>query len=118
MKDISILEKSGVNVAQSLELLGDIEMYDETLNDFLTENESRIKKINDYKELGDMNNYAILAHSIKSDSKYLGFTKLAELALNHEIKSKENNFDYVNDNYDELISEVNRITNVIKEYLN
>ena len=36
-----------------------------------------------------MSNYAILVHSLKSDAKYLGFTKLAELAYNHELKVKK-----------------------------
>ena len=70
-----------------------------------------------YKNNGDMPNYAILVHSIKSDSKYLGFTYLAELALDHEMKSKENDVNYVNEHYNELEEEVNRIISVIKEYL-
>ena len=35
MKNIDILKENGIDVDSSLELLGDIEMYDETLNDFL-----------------------------------------------------------------------------------
>ena len=65
-----------------------------------------------------MPNYAILVHAMKSDSKYLGFTKLAELSYNHEMKSKENDLDYINSNYDELITEANRIINIVKSYLN
>lgn len=36
-----------------------------------------------------MANYAIEVHALKSDSKYFGFTRLAELALDQEMKSKE-----------------------------
>ena len=64
-----------------------------------------------------MGNYAILVHAMKSDSKYLGFTKLAELSLNHEMESKANNLEYIIQNYDELIAEANRIIKVVKEYL-
>ena len=42
-----------------------------------------------------MKNYAIFAHSLKSDAKYFGFTKLAELAYNHEMASKQENIDFV-----------------------
>ena len=66
-------------------------------------------KVIEYKNSGDMPNYAILVHSIKSDSKYLGFTHLAELAYNHEMKSKENDVEYVNANFEELENEVNSI---------
>ena len=65
-----------------------------------------------------MDNYAILVHALKGDSKYLGFTKLADLAYNHQIKSQEGNVDYVNEHYDELMNEVNRVMSVINKYKN
>lgn len=117
MKDINILKKNGINVDQGLEILGDMEMYNETLNDFINESEERLPNIMKYKEVGDMGNYAILVHAMKSDSKYLGFTKLAELSFNHEMESKANNLEYVIKNYDELIAEANRVIKVVKEYL-
>ncbi len=115
--DRSYLEKNGVDVERGLELLGDMDMYNETMEDFLNEIDEKMPKVIEYKNSGDMPNYAILVHSIKSDSKYLGFTHLAELALDHEMKSKENDVNYVNEHYNELEEEVNRIISVIKEYL-
>jgi hypothetical protein len=53
---------------------------------------------------------------MKGDSKYLGFTKLAELSLEHQLKSQENNIDYVKANYNELIEEANRVIKVVSEY--
>ena len=88
MKDVNILINNGVNVQSSLELFGDMEMYDETINDFLNSVSKKLENIKRYKEASDMPNYAILVHSLKSDAKYLGFTKLAELAYAHELKSK------------------------------
>ena len=115
--DRSYLEKNGVDVERGLELLGDMDMYNETMEDFLNEIDEKMPKVIEYKNNGDMPNYSILVHSIKSDSKYLGFTYLAELALDHEMKSKENDVNYVNEHYNELEEEVNRIISVIKEYL-
>ena len=37
-----------------------------------------------------MSDYAIEVHSLKSDCKYLGFMKLADISYQHELKSKEN----------------------------
>ena len=54
---------------------------------------------------------------MKSDSKYLGFTKLAQLSLEHEMAGKEENTDFINQNYNALIEEANRIIKVVKEYL-
>jgi len=112
-----LLVSNGVNVDASLEILGDMEMYNETMSDFLDEVDNKIESIKNYKELGDMPNYAIQVHSLKSDSKYLGFTTLAELAYNHEMASKSNDVNYVNDNFDTLMSEASRIITLCKEYM-
>ncbi len=74
-------------------------------------------KLDDYLSKQDMENYAILVHAMKSDSKYLGFTKLAELAYEHELASKANNVDEVKTKFADLMEEAERITNVAKEYL-
>lgn len=118
MKDINVLINNGINVNSSLELLGDMDMYNETLVDFLSEIETKLMQIKTYKEMNDMENYAILVHSLKSDSKYLGFTTLAEFAYNHEMNSKANNVLYVNEHFNELMNEAARIVNVAKLYNN
>lgn len=117
MKDVDILVKNGVNVKKSLELFGDIQTYDSTLTVFLNEVEGKLKKIENYHEVGDMANYAIEVHSLKSDSKYFGFEKLAELAYDHEMASKKNDLKYCNSHYKELIEEANRIVNLVKKYM-
>ncbi len=117
MKDVNILKNNGVDVDQSLELFGDMETYNETLEEFLNGVNEKLSNIEKFKEASDMANYAILVHSLKSDSKYLGFTKLAELSYNHEMASKANNIDYVYVNYDALMDEAKRIVNVAASYL-
>jgi len=112
------LKDNGINVDQGLEILGDIEMYNETMNDFLEEQTDRIPQLIKYKEEGDCENYAILAHAMKSDSKYLGFTKLIELSYNHELKGKENDINYINENFEDLMEEANRINSICQKYLN
>ena len=117
MKDVNLLVNNGVNVNKALELFGDIATYDDTLVTFLNDAENKLKQIDDYKEKADMANYAILVHSLKSDAKYFGFDKLAELAYNHEMKSKANDFYYVSDHFDELMTEAKRIVNLVRKYL-
>ena len=113
--DRSYLEGNGVDVNAGLELLGDMDMYNETMGDFLEEINEKLPKLVEYKNNNDMPNYAIIVHSIKSDSKYLGFTKLAELAYNHEMKSKANDTSYVNANYDELQKEIKAAGEAVKQ---
>lgn len=117
MKDVSLLTSNGVDVEKALELFGDMDLYNQTLEDFLKEVESRLERIKKFKEISDMANYAIEVHALKSDAKYFGFTKLADLAFQHEMESKKNNMFYVVDHYDELIIEANRILALVQEYL-
>ena len=117
MFNSKILTDNGVNLEKSLELFGDMNTYNESLNDFLSDVEDKLANIKKYKENGDMANYSILAHSLKSDSKYFGFDKLADIAFNHEKESKSNNMYYISLHYDELETETKRIIDIVKTYL-
>ena len=115
--DINYLKSNDIDVDSALELLGDIDTYNETLNDFLDENKDRLPKLENFYNSGDMENYEILVHAMKSDSKYLGFTKLAEMALDHQNHSSDNDYEYIKAHYSELMDEVNRVTELVKKYL-
>ena len=117
MKDVNILIEGGADINKALELFGEMDMYEATLNDFLAEIENKLNRIEKYREENNMPSYAIEVHSLKSDARYLGFSKLAELAYQHELKSKENDIMFVYDNYEELITEARRVINVCKRYL-
>ncbi len=112
-----ILENNGVDITAALALLGDMDMYNETLAEFLEESKTRLPNIINYYNAQDMANYSILVHAMKSDSKYLGFSRLAELSYNHEMASKEGNVDYVSMHINELIEEANRIIGIATKYL-
>ena len=117
MKDVTILTSNGVNVEKSLELFGDMEMYDATLNDFLEDVDKKIAALKKYRESGDMPNYAIEVHALKSDARYLGFVTLADLAYDLELKSKANDIMYVYDHHDGLLVEAQRCINLARKYL-
>ena len=117
INNINYLREKGIDVDSSIELLGDIDMYNSTLKDFIEESKSRVPKMKEFKNNGDCANYAILAHAMKSDSKYLGFKTLATLSLDHELKGKDNDIDFINANYDTLIQELNRVLCIVKNYL-
>ena len=114
--NIDYLKENDIDVDSSLKLLGDIDMYNETLETFIEENKKRIPRLKENKESGNMSEYAIDVHALKSDSKYLGFKKLAELSYEHEMKSKENNKEYINEHFDELMNEYNKIIDIINKY--
>ena len=116
--DVNYLKNNGVDIDHALELLGDMEMYNSTVTDFVTEVDDKWNRIVEYKNNSDMENYAIEVHSLKSDSKYLGLMKLADIAYQHELKSKESDINYVNEHFNELEDEFNSAMSIIKKYEN
>lgn len=117
MKDRSFLEMNGVNVTKSLDLFGDMEMYNDTVRDFPVSAEEKLNKLQMYKERGDMPNYAIYAHSLKSDARYFGFEQMAEIAYKHELESKANNVNFVYNDYDNFVNEVRKVISIVRQYM-
>ena len=117
MFDVNFLIENGVDINKSLELFGDIETYNENVDEFLISSKEKLSKLETYKNERDMANYAIYVHSLKSDAKYFGLTKLAELAYDQELKSKAGDALYINEHYQELVTEVKRVVDVLKKYI-
>ena len=118
MLDINYLKENHVDVDKSLELFGDLEVYNETFKDFLDGIDEKLTNLKKYKDLNDMGNYAIYAHSIKSDARYLGFSDVAKVALDHEMAGKGNDEHFVEKNYQNLVDVTNQMIGVVKNYLN
>jgi len=118
MRSMKYLKNNGVDVDKSLELFGDIQTYNDTIGEFLSSANSKLTKLSAYKNNKDMNNYAIYVHSLKSDAKYFGLTKLADLAYEHEQKAKSGDSFYITEHLDDLLAEVTASVSIIKEYLN
>lgn len=114
---IAYLKQNNIDVEAGISLLGDIQIYEDTLQEFYHSLDSRIEKLNMFIQNGDMPNYAIEIHALKSDSKYLGFTELANISLQNELKSKENDIAFVKQNYLFFIHEISRLKSILKEYV-
>lgn len=117
MNDISILRENGIDVDTGLSLLGDLTMYNDILKEFLNGYTERMKRMKQNLLNQDLVNYAIEVHSLKSDSKYLGFQKLAELSYQQELASKKKDNKTCREHYQELLTEVTRVVEVSKKYL-
>lgn len=111
------LESQGIDVNHGLELLGDMETYDMILEEFKNGYTDRATKLQNYAAAGDLANYAIEAHAMKSDSKYLGFMTLADKAYQHEMAGKENRADFIASDLNNLLTEANRIITIVNSYL-
>ena len=116
MNDVTILKNAGYDVDKASAELGGMEMYNEILNDFYNESVERAKRIINYKKTDDYKNYAIEVHAMKSECMYLGMNVLADMCLNHQLKSEENDTVYVTSHFEELMEEIVKTLTVIKQY--
>ena len=115
--NIKLLKAAGYDVDKAMDELGGIEMYEEILQDFYNENLDRVRKIIALKKSNDIKNYTIEVHAMKSECMYLGINHLADMCLEHQLKGEENDIEYINSHFDELMTEVAKALTVIKGYL-
>lgn len=116
--DEQYLLNNGINYKKGLELFGDLDTYKSMLSDWFKESSNKFEKMKLLKLKHDMPNYAIAVHALKSDSKYFGFDKLADMSYEHEMKSKSNDEEYINNNFKSLEREFNNVTIIVGKYLN
>ncbi len=118
MNNIDLLKSNNVDVNAALELWGDIESYNESLKEFKDTLNSKLANLEKFKNDADWQNYAILAHSIKSELKYLGFMKDSEVFLNHELQGKASNGSYIISNYNDVLNTARKIILLLNSYFN
>ena len=117
MFDVNYLIENGVDVNRTLDLFGDIDTYNNIIGEFLVSAKEKLEKLEKYKEEKDLANYTIYIHSLRSDAKYFGFTKLDEITSEQEEKSKEGDAFYIYEHFPTLQAEVERMLNVVKRYI-
>ena len=117
MKDTNILTQAGIDLNASMQLFGDMDTYNDMLEDFLKEFEGKMANAEKYKNDANMAEYSIIVHSLKSDCKYFGMLELADKFYRHEMAGKENNYYFVSTNFDNLKEEAYKMYRVLQKYM-
>lgn len=115
---INYLREQGVDIDTAIENMIDFDTYYEIMQEFYNTIDEIKGKLTNYKDKNDMPNYAIEVHALKSNVRSLGFMKLGDLAYEHELKSKDNDIDFVNNDFNHLIQEVDNMKNVLSTCIN
>ncbi len=115
-KKLEFLKQNGVDTDKGIENTMDFETYNEILLEFCDSFPVEVNKFNKYKIDNDMVNYEIIVHALKSNCRTLGFTSTGEMFYQHELASKSGNNTWVNENYNALIEEVNRVYKILMTY--
>ena len=90
MLDRKALEALGVDTSAGLACCADDpEFYEEMLAEYVKESETNRTDLQRFFEAQDLDNYRIRAHSIKSTSRMIGASALAETAYGLELAAKD-----------------------------
>lgn len=115
---LNFLKQYGVDTEAGINNTMDFETYNEVLLDFLNSFPEDLNKANTYRINGDINNYVILVHALKSNCRTLGFMQMGELFYQHEMAGKQNNVEFINSNFNNLITEANKVYSILMAYKN
>ena len=94
----------GISVKNGLSLAkGDMDIYLDLIEIFIKEHEKQ-DVMQELIAQRNMKDYAVLVHGLKGNARTLGADKLADMAYEHEMKSKAEEAEYVTDHWDELVA--------------
>ena len=93
--DFSILEENGISVTEGISYTGGSEKYVSALQRYFRGYESNKKALEDFLSAGDMENYSIKVHSLKSNSRMIGASALGNAFGELELAAKEENTELV-----------------------
>ena len=77
----------------------------------------RVEKIQAAFDSGDVKNYQILVHALKSTSLSIGAEKLSEHAKSLELAAKENNVEEIQANHGDLMTDYEKVRAEISKWL-
>ena len=100
----------------AIENMIDFDTYNEMIQDYFKLLPENLKELNNYRVNGDIQNYVILVHAMKSNARSFGFMKLGDIAYNHEMAGKRNDVNYINSNFNELVNNVKEVYSIIVKF--
>jgi CheY-like chemotaxis protein/HPt (histidine-containing phosphotransfer) domain-containing protein len=94
----------GISVEDGLKFCGSAKSLKKFLNNFATAIDGKSLEIEDAYDRGDNLFFTTKVHALKSTSRIIGATELAQLAEAVEKAGKEEDFNFINENKDKLLT--------------
>lgn len=115
---IALLEEIGINTGAGLmHAAGDKDFYLEIVRDYVKAFKERSSQLQEYYESGNMSDYSILVHALKSNSNTLGIEDIGAKSKDLEFASKDNDTAFVDHHHGELIDAYRNRTEEIRKVL-
>ena len=97
---------AGIDPAMAIENSGSEETFKSVLKIFYESLGDKTKEIEDMFSAGDLSNYTIKVHALKSSAKLIGAAELSEDAQKLEDAGKGNDVEYIDKNHSEFIEKL------------
>jgi len=115
-QQLELLSKiPAISVKVGIDATGDKETYLSVCRNFYDTADSRIQMIKAYYEDGDIYNYTIQVHALKSSARLIGAEELSGLAFDMEMAGKQENIDAISKNTGVLIEQYQAIKAALKD---
>ena len=112
------LKTAGFDVDSGVEYsAGSEEFYIDMLRTFVKGYEEKSEEIRNDHDKGDIGNYRIHVHALKSTAKMIGASALAEAALAQEMAAKENRTDDIGSGFEPLMEMYKQTVSMIQKAL-
>lgn len=106
-----------LDMEKAKEFNADEAMFKKNLKSFYQACDSTMKKLCDFKEQEDGENYEIAVHGLKSTSKLIGAMRLSDKALELEMSCKAGKYEEVWQENDALMALCTEIQEIISNFL-
>ena len=107
----------GLDTANAISGLGGKELYMTVLNEYFKSITPKSETIRKHFESGDIKNYTIEVHSLKSTSRQIGAMELGELAYSLEMAGKNGDMELINAKTDEVLKMYTDLKDVLRPYV-
>ncbi len=108
----------GLDTEYGLEYaLGKVSFYVETLELYLEETADSERRMGEYLDGEDMENYAVLVHGVKGISRTVGAMELGDFAQDMEYHSKAGDLEYIRQRHGELMECLEAVREKARKYI-
>ena len=85
------------------------ELYNEIVESYCTEGRKYREKLITCIKNDDMQNYAIIAHTLKSTSLNIGAKRFSDFAKEHELAAKQNDNEKIKESFDDFLIQLDKV---------
>ena len=95
--------------------MGEEELYEEVLSVFCEQSTAYLSQLETFFENRDWEQYAIIAHALKSSAMNVGAANFSKLSLQHELAAKEGKEEFILTEFTNYIAVLKALIEILKK---